>query len=98
MSDTMPETRMVMLMVTANSRNRRPTTPPMNRTGMNTATSERVIERIVKAIWREPRSAASNGRSPFSICRTMFSSITIASSTTKPTESVSASNDRLSML
>ena len=32
------------------------------------------------------------------MCRTMFSSITIASSTTKPTDSVSAMSDRLSRL
>ncbi len=87
-----------MLMVTANSRNTRPTTPPMNSTGMKTATSDTVIDKIVKAISREPRNAASITRSPPSIWRTMFSSMTIASSTTKPTESVSAISDRLSML
>ena len=41
-------------MVTANSRNSRPTMPPMNRTGMNTAASERVMETMVKPISREP--------------------------------------------
>ncbi len=38
------EIRMAMEMVTANSRNTRPTTPPMNSTGMNTATSDSVME------------------------------------------------------
>ena len=85
-------------MVTANSRNSRPTMPPMNSTGMNTATSESVIEMIVKPISREPSSAASNGRLPISMWRTMFSSMTMASSTTKPTDSVSAISDRLSRL
>jgi hypothetical protein len=89
---------MVMLMVTANSRNTRPTTPLMNSTGMNTATSERVIEIIVKPISREPRKAASITRSPPSTWRTMFSSMTMASSTTNPTDSVKASSDKLSML
>ncbi len=87
-----------MLIVTANSRNTRPTTPPMNSTGMNTATSDKVIDRIVKAISRAPLKAASITRSPFSIYRTMFSSMTIASSTTNPTDKVSAMSDRLSML
>ncbi len=87
-----------MLMVTANSRNTRPTTPPMNRTGMNTATSDSVIDMIVNAISRAPRNAASTTRSPFSMWRTMFSSMTMASSTTNPTDSVSAMSDKLSML
>ena len=70
----------------------------MNSTGMNTAASEIVIETIVKPISREPSSAACSGDLPISMCRTMFSSITIASSTTKPTDSVSAISDRLSRL
>ena len=72
--------------------------PPMNSTGMNTATSDTVIETIVKPISRDPSSAACIGLFPISMCRTMFSSMTIASSTTKPTESVSAMSDRLSRL
>ena len=51
-------------MVTANSRKTRPTTPPISSTGMNTATSEKVIERMVKAISFEPLIAASNGFMP----------------------------------
>ena len=49
-----PETRIAAVMVTANSRSSRPTTPPMNNTGMNTATSDTVIDRIVNAISFEP--------------------------------------------
>ena len=97
-SETMPEMRIVRLIVTANSRNSRPITPPMNSTGMNTATSESVMDTIVKEISRAPRRAASMGDMPCSTCRTMFSSITIASSTTKPTESVRASRERLSIV
>ncbi len=59
---------------------------------MNTAISENVIEIIVNPISRAPFSAASKGRIPPSIWRTMFSSMTIASSTTKPTDNVSASS------
>ena len=83
-------------MVMANSRNSLPRMPLMNRIGMKTAASDTVIDRIVKPISRDPFSAASNGCSPCSMCRTMFSSITIASSTTKPIERMSAIIDRLS--
>ena len=85
-------------MVMANSWSKRPKTPPMKSTGMNTATREMVIETIVKPISREPRREAATTDSPFSMWRTMFSSITIASSTTKPTESVRASSVTLLML
>ena len=82
---------------TANSRNTRPTMPPISSTGMNTAISEKVIDTMVKPISREPFSAASKGRMPPSMWRTMFSSMTMASSTTKPTDSVSASSVMLLM-
>src|SRR5580700_9598867 len=47
---------------------------------MNTAISENVIDTMVKPISRAPLSAASNGRIPPSTWRTMFSSMTMASS------------------
>ena len=97
-SDTNPETRIAAAIVTANSWNRRPTMPLMNSSGMKTAVSEIVIDRIVKPISFDPSSAACSGGFPISMWRTMFSSITIASSTTKPTASVSAISDRLSRL
>ena len=53
-SDTRPDTRMAAVMVTANSCSRRPRMPPMNSTGMNTATSDSVIDRIVKPISPDP--------------------------------------------
>ena len=70
--------------------------PLMNSSGMNTAISETVSEITVKPISRAPSSAASNGSWPSSMWRTMFSIITIASSTTKPVPMVSAISDRLS--
>ena len=88
---------MATAMVTANSRNTRPTMPPIKSTGMNTAINEKVIDTMVKPISREPLSAASNGRMPPSMWRTMFSSMTMASSTTKPTDSVSAKSVMLLM-
>ena len=68
-TETMPEMRIATQIVTENSRNRRPSTPPMNRTGMNTAASDSVIETIVKPISREPTSEAVSGSSPSSTCR-----------------------------
>ncbi len=96
-SDTKPETTIATDTDTANSRKTRPTMPPISSTGMNTAISEKVIDRMVKPISREPFSAASNGRMPPSMWRTMFSSMTMASSTTKPTDRVSASSVMLLM-
>ena len=65
---------------------------------MKTAISEIEIDRIVKPISPAPSSAACSGEAPPSICRTMFSTMTMASSTTKPTAIVSAIKDRLSRL
>ena len=68
----------------------------MNRIGMKTAASDTVIVMMVKTISFEPFSDASIGVSPCSMWRTMFSSITMASSTTKPMDRMSAIIDRLS--
>ena len=65
---------------------------------MNTAASDSVMETMVKPISAEPLSDASSGSSPISMWRTMFSSMTMASSTTKPMERISAIMDRLSRL
>ena len=86
------------MIVTANSCISRPTTPPMKSTGMNTAASDSVIDTIVNAISFDPSIAACSRGFPISMCRTMFSSMTMASSTTKPTDSVSAIIERLSRL
>ena len=94
-SETSAEIRMVIARVMANSRNRRPTTSPMNSSGISTAISETVSEMIVKPICRAPFSAAWKGGSPSSMWREMFSSMTMASSTTKPVAMVSAIRLRL---
>ena len=95
-SETMAETTTAMVKVSANSRNMRPTRPVMNSSGMNTAISDSVSEMTVKPISRAPSSAACSGLAPRSRWRTMFSIMTIASSTTKPVPMVSAISDRLS--
>ena len=84
--------------VTANSRNNRPTIPPIIRIGMNTAMSELLIDSTVKPISCPPSSAAASGRIPSSKCRFTFSITTMASSTTKPVAIVTAISDRLSTL
>ncbi len=72
--------------------------PPISNSGMNTATNEMEIEKIVKPISPAPSRAACIGFLPISICRAMFSTITIASSTTKPTAIDSPISDKLSRL
>ena len=68
-SDTSTETAIAAVTVRANSRNSRPTMPPINSSGMNTATSDTLIDTTVNPISRAPSSAASNGRAPSSMCR-----------------------------
>ena len=82
----------------ANSRNSRPTMPPIARMGMKAAISDRLIDSTVKPISRAPFSAARRGDMPASTWRAMFSSTTMASSTTKPVAMVRAISDRLSRL
>ena len=69
----------------------------MKISGIKTATRETLIDMTVKPICLAPRIAACSGAIPRSACRTMFSIITMASSTTKPTETVSAISEKLSI-
>ena len=91
----MAEMMMVTASVMANSRKRRPTTSLMKSSGISTAISETVSDMMVKPICSLPLSAACIGESPSSMKREMFSIITMASSTTKPVEMVSAISVRL---
>ena len=52
--DTSPEMRTATQMVTANSLNSRPRMPAMNRTGMNTAASDKVMETMVNPTSFDP--------------------------------------------
>src|ERR1700686_4140191 len=97
-SDTSADTAIEAVTVSANSRNKRPMMPLISSNGMNTAISEQEIDSTVKPISREPLSAAVNGGSPCSTWGEMFSTTTMASSTTKPTAMVSAISDKLSRL
>ncbi len=62
--ETTAEMAMATVSTTANSWNKRPSSPPMNRIGMNTATSEMLIEITVKPICRAPANAACSGFMP----------------------------------
>jgi hypothetical protein len=97
-SETKPDARIAMTIVIANSRKIRPTRPDINTSGKKTAASEIVIDMIVKLISLALLMEASNGFSPCSIRRTVFSKKTMASSTRKPIASVRAISDRLSKL
>ncbi len=61
---TNADTAMVMVMVMANSRNSRPMMPPISSSGMNTATSETLMDMMVKPISPAPLRVASQRRQP----------------------------------
>ena len=88
--ETTADTRMVTLRVTANSRKSLPTMSPMKSRGIKTAIREIVSETMVNPICSDPFNAACSGGSPCSMKRTMFSIMTMASSTTNPVEIVIA--------
>ena len=65
-SETASEIRTATVSVSENSVNRRPTMPPKNKSGANTAISESVIETTVKPTSPAPRIAASTRGMPCS--------------------------------
>ena len=78
--------------VNANGRNHSPGMPGMNATGMKTAMIENVVAATARPISFVPSEAAVRRSLPISICRTMFSRTTIASSISTPTASDKASS------
>ena len=80
---------------TANSENKRIVVPFSTNIGRKTATSDTVVASTAKPTSRLPSSAARRGGSPRSIRRWIFSSITIASSTTRPIASTRPSSVRI---
>ena len=75
-----------------------PTAPPIKATGINTATMVKVEAVTANPISLVPLSAAFFGVSPASIKREIFSTSTIASSTTMPITKARASSVRVSRL
>ena len=63
-SETIPLAKMATMIVIANSRKMRPTSPVMNTSGINTAASEIVMARIVKLISLAEFSVASSALCP----------------------------------
>ena len=81
--------------VRANSRKNRPVMPLMKEHGKNTAQSTRVIARIGPVISSIALIVAARASSPLAICRSMFSSTTMASSTTMPMASTRPNSEML---
>ena len=94
-SDTSADTMIAATRVRVNSRKNAPSMPWAKMIGRNTATSEAVMETMVKPISRAPAIAACRRGMPASRWRMMFSITTMASSTTKPMAMTSASRVRL---
>lgn len=78
-----------------NSRNRPPVWPGRKEIGTKTATSVSVVAMTAKKTSCAPSTAAARGPMPWLRRRTMFSSTTMASSTTSPVASTSASSVRM---
>ena len=91
-SATMPDMVTAPAKVNANSRNSAPVKPPCIPIGMYTATRVTVIAMTGETSSRAPSMAASRGVRPSRRCRSTFSTTTMASSTTRPTESTMASS------
>ncbi len=70
--------------VTAKGRNHSPAPPPMKATGTNTATMDSVVAVTARPISAVPLRAAVMRSSPRSMCLTMFSRTTMASSMSTP--------------
>ena len=90
-SATTPDTSTAPASVKANSRNRLPVRPPARPIGAYTATSVIVMAMTGSASSRAPWIAASYRDWPSSMCRWMFSTTMMASSTTRPIASTIAS-------
>ena len=78
-----------------NSRKSAPVWPGRKESGTKTAASVVVVAMTAKNTCRVPSTAAARGPMPWARRRTMFSSTTIASSTTRPVASTSASSVRM---
>ena len=78
--------------VSANSMNRRPVRPVAKASGANTDASVSVIATTANPISLAPWIAACRRGMPSSMWRKMFSSMTMASSTTRPIASTIASS------
>jgi len=88
---TNPEMATAPARVKANSRNSEPVRPPCRPMGAYTAARVTVMAMIGATSSRAPYKAASKGDCPSLRCRCTFSTTTMASSTTRPTDRTMAS-------
>ena len=95
---TKEETTTAPAITTLNSRNKRPVVPSKKTIGKNTATNTTVVAITAKNISFDPLNPACNGDIPCSIFVNIFSMTTIASSTTKPMASTTASKVKMLMV
>jgi hypothetical protein len=84
LSARIEEKTIAAAIATASSTKSRPVKPGMNMSGAKTATRTTVVATTAKKTWAAPLWAATSGGSPSSIRRWMFSTTTMASSTTRP--------------
>ena len=94
-SATTPDSSTAIASVKPNSRNRPPVWPGRKEIGTKTAASVAVVAMTAKNTSCVPSTAAARGPMPSLRRRTMFSSTTMASSTTRPVASTSASSVRM---
>ena len=92
-SAMMPDRITAPASVMANSRKSDPVSPPVKASGANTAASVMVIATMGPTISCMPLKEACMGDSPSSMCRWMFSTTTMASSTTSPIASTMARSE-----
>ena len=81
--------------VTENCWNSRPVMPPVNDTGMNTASRTTVVATMGEATFFMASSAAARGFIPLAILTCAASTTTMASSTTRPIASTSPSSEMM---
>ena len=94
-SATTAERPTEMARVKPNSRKRRPVWPGRKEIGTNTAASVTVVAITAKNTSCVPSTAAARGPRPIERRRMMFSSTTMASSTTSPVASTMARRVRM---
>ena len=86
-----PEIKTAPASASANSTNNRPVRPGVKARGAYTAAKVSDMATMANPISRAPLIDAENGSIPSSMCRKMFSNMTMASSTTRPMASTRAS-------
>ena len=93
--DTSSDRSVAHTTVSPNSRKNWPTMSVMKAMGAKTTTSQSVMAIAARAISLRPFTAAARGSSPRAMCRSMFSRMTMESSTRMPMHSPSAMRETM---